>query len=63
MHRYDIFIGQMYKDVAMEINDLARSQGYSVLPMRYDDVNIDIDDRRLLVWLDDDSVIEEFEVG
>jgi hypothetical protein len=63
MHKYDIFVGQMYKDVAMKINDMARSDGYSVLPMKDDDVNIDVDDRRLLVWLDEDSVIGEFEVG
>jgi hypothetical protein len=63
MHKYDIFIGQMYKDVAIEINRIAQDDGYHVLPMTFDDINIDYDDKRLLVWIDDHSYIIEFEIG
>jgi hypothetical protein len=53
----------MYKDVAIEINQMAEQDGLYVLPMTFDDVNIDVDEKRLLVYIDDYSRILEFDIG
>lgn len=63
MDKYEVFIEQFYKDVAIEINEMAAEDGLSVLPMSVMDMNIDIDDNRLLVWLDEDSRVVEFQIG
>jgi len=63
LDKYDVFLNYMYKDVAIEINKMAEKDGLSVLPMSFDDENIDIDDKRLLVYIDDYSRILEFYIG
>jgi hypothetical protein len=63
LDKYDVFLNYMYKDVAIEINKMAEKDGLSVLPMSFDDENIDIDDKRLLVYIDDYSRILEFDIG
>ena len=63
LSKYDIFLDQMYKDVAIEINQMAEQDGLYVLPMTFDDMNIDVDEKRLLVYIDDNSRILEFEIG
>lgn len=58
------YVGVMYKDCAIEINEIAKQKNLSVLPMVIDlDQNIDVDDNRLLVWIDENSCIRYFEVG
>ena len=63
LNKYDQFLDKMYKDVAIEINEMASKDGLHVLPMTFDDANIDIDDNRLLVYIDDLSRIIDFEIG
>jgi hypothetical protein len=63
LNKYDVFLEYMYKDVAIEINEMAKKDGLTVLPMTFNDDNIDIDEKRLLVYIDDYSRILEFEIG
>jgi hypothetical protein len=63
LSKYDIFLNKMYKDVAIEINDMAQQDGFYVLPMTFDDVNVDVDDNRLLVYIDDYSRVIDFDIG
>jgi hypothetical protein len=63
LSKYDIFLNKMYKDVAIEINDMAQQDGLYVLPMTFDDVNVDVDDNRLLVYIDDYSRVIDFDIG
>jgi hypothetical protein len=63
LNKYDVFLNYMYKDVAIEINQMAEQDGLYVLPMTFDDVNIDVDEKRLLVYIDDYSRILEFDIG
>jgi hypothetical protein len=61
--KYDIFLNKMYKDVAIEINEMAHQDNLHVLPMTFNDDNIDIDDNRLLVYIDEYSRVIDFEIG
>ena len=57
------YIGQRYNDYGLDIEHLCKAHGYSSVPMEIGkDVVIDIDDNRLLVWIDsDDGIIRKYE--
>lgn len=63
IERYNTFLYEFYKDVAIEINEMAEEDGLYVLPMSHGDFNIDVDECRLLVYIDGDSRIIKFMIG
>jgi hypothetical protein len=63
IEQYNVFLYEFYKDVAIEINEMSSKDGLYVLPMGINDMNIDIDECRLLVYIDDNSRIIKFKIG
>ena len=57
------YIGLRYNDYGLDIEHLCKTHGYSSLPMEVGkDTLIDIDDNRIIVWIDaDDGIIKEYE--
>jgi hypothetical protein len=63
IEQYNVFLYEFYKDVAIEINEMSSKDGLYVLPMSVNDMNIDVDECRLLVYIDDNSRIIKFKIG
>lgn len=59
----DMFVGRKLNEVYFLLTAYAEKNRKIILPMRYDDTNIDVDDRRICVWIDEDGVILKFTFG
>lgn len=61
---YRKYFGQMIKDVADQLNELAQRDHFSVNVIGYESPgNIDVEYNRLNVYLDEESRITKFSVG
>lgn len=57
------YIGQSFNDCYFLLKEEIEKMGFEILPMRISDYNIDTNEKRICVWIDDEGEIYGFTQG